>query len=170
MRAYLHLALFFATGSVSAQNVIGLPPTLYPSIVSSDQPTANDNIFLKVIVERCIGLQGSVLDFPPLVRDRVVIVQIPGSIQFDSMFCFIPRFSTSLALGKLEAGTYTIELRIRPGFFPITEPGVIVQRTPLVVGPAPFTVTQVPGNRPVGLAILAFSLLLLGSVFVRRVG
>lgn len=170
MRNYLFLVLLLATGWVSAQNVPGLPPTLFPSIISPAQPTINDDIFLDISYERCIGIQGSVLDFSPLISGRIIVVQIPGAVEIDSMFCFYQRRNTRLALGRIAAGTYTIELRIRPGIFPITEPGLIVQRTPLIVGPAPFTVTQVPGPQPIGLAFLALSLLLLGSVFVRRVG
>jgi hypothetical protein len=170
MRNYLMFVLFFYTALISAQNVPGLPPTLFPSIVSPAQPTTNQDVFLGITVERCIGLQGSVPDFPPVARDGVIIVQIPGSVEIDSMFCFSPRFSPRITLGKFPPGAYTIELRIRPGFFPVTEPGLIVQRTPLVVGPAPFTVEQVPGTRPIGLAVLALGLVLLGSIFVRRVG
>ena len=170
MRIQLLCSLLIFASFASAQNIPGLPPTLFPSVISPAEPNSSDDIYLDVAADRCIGVLANTLDFPPTVGNNVVIVQVPGTVAVDAMFCFFPRRTVRLALGKIPQGTYTVELRLRPGFFPVTEPGLIVQRTPLVVGPPPFSVEQVPGPQPIGLAFLALSLLLLGSVFVRRVG
>ena len=138
MRAQFLFVLIFATNFGLAQNIPGLPPTLFPSIVSPELPIATDEISLTISMERCITIQGNVLDFQPTIRDSLITVQLPGIIAIDNVFCFFPRGSARLSLGRIPPGSYTIELRLRTGFTPITELGLIVQRTPLVVGPPPF--------------------------------
>ena len=171
MKTQILCALFaLLTNLASAQNIPGLPPTLFPSVVTPSMPTSIDEIFLTISHERCIGVQGSLLDFSPVVANGIVTIQIPGAVEIDPIFCFYPRRTTRLALGRIVAGTYTVELRIRPGIFPISEPGSVVQRIPLVVGPAPFSVEQVPTTKPIGLVFLILSFVMLGSVFVPRTG